>query len=50
LNYPVWIDFTLYLPSHKKRRTRRDRVAAQLILQAYPDAGGQAEQSGGFGT
>jgi putative Holliday junction resolvase len=26
--------------SHKKRRTRRDRVAAQLILQAFLDAGG----------
>ena len=25
--------------SHKKRKERRDRVAAQLILQAYLDAG-----------
>jgi putative Holliday junction resolvase len=25
--------------SHKKRRSRRDRVAAQLILQAFLDAG-----------
>jgi putative Holliday junction resolvase len=25
--------------SHRKRRDRRDRVAAQLILQAYIDAG-----------
>ncbi|HET6576566.1 MAG TPA: Holliday junction resolvase RuvX, partial [Fimbriiglobus sp.] len=26
--------------THKKRRSRRDRVAAQLILQAFLDAGG----------
>jgi putative Holliday junction resolvase len=25
--------------SHKKRKSRRDRVAAQLVLQAYLDAG-----------
>ena len=28
--------------THKKRRERRDRVAAQLILQAFLDAGGFA--------
>jgi putative Holliday junction resolvase len=29
--------------SHKKRKARRDRVAAQMLLQAYLDAGCPAE-------
>jgi putative Holliday junction resolvase len=33
--------------THKKRRARRDRVAAQILLQAYLDAGcPQGESSG----
>jgi putative Holliday junction resolvase len=31
--------------THKKRKERRDRVAAQLLLQAYIDAGCPAEQA-----
>jgi len=33
--------------THKKRRGRRDRVAAQFILQAYLDAGCPAAESSG---
>lgn len=33
--------------SHRKRRGRRDRVAAQFILQAYLDAGCPADSTGG---
>jgi putative Holliday junction resolvase len=31
--------------THKKRKERRDRVAAQLMLQAYLDAGCPGEQA-----
>jgi putative Holliday junction resolvase len=33
--------------THKKRKERRDRVAAQLLLQAYLDAGCPPEQAPG---
>lgn len=33
--------------THKKRKLRRDRVAAQIILQAYLDAGCPEESSAG---
>jgi putative Holliday junction resolvase len=33
--------------THKKRRERRDRVAAQMMLQAYLDAGCPPEQAPG---
>jgi putative Holliday junction resolvase len=33
--------------THKKRKARRDRVAAQLLLQAYLDAGCPAEEAPG---
>jgi putative Holliday junction resolvase len=33
--------------SHKRRKARRDRVAAQLLLQAYLDAGCPAEPTAG---
>jgi putative Holliday junction resolvase len=33
--------------THKKRKARRDRVAAQIILQAYLDAGCPAETEPG---
>jgi putative Holliday junction resolvase len=33
--------------THKKRRARRDRVAAQIMLQAYLDAGCPAETAPG---
>jgi putative holliday junction resolvase len=33
--------------THKKRKARRDRVAAQIMLQAYLDAGCPAEQTPG---
>jgi putative holliday junction resolvase len=33
--------------THKKRRARRDRVAAQILLQAYLDAGCPAETAPG---
>ena len=33
--------------SHKKRKERRDRVAAQILLQAYLDAGCPDESDGG---
>ena len=33
--------------THKKRRERRDRVAAQLLLQAYLDAGCPADPTAG---
>jgi putative Holliday junction resolvase len=33
--------------THKKRKARRDRVAAQILLQAYLDAGCPAEPAGG---
>jgi putative Holliday junction resolvase len=31
--------------THKKRKARRDRVAAQILLQAYLDAGCPAEEA-----
>jgi putative holliday junction resolvase len=31
--------------THKKRKARRDRVAAQILLQAYLDAGCPAERA-----
>jgi putative Holliday junction resolvase len=34
--------------THKQRKARRDRVAAQMMLQAFLEAGGPAEQTGGF--
>jgi putative Holliday junction resolvase len=33
--------------THKRRKSRRDRVAAQIILQAYLDAGCPADPAGG---
>jgi putative Holliday junction resolvase len=33
--------------THKKRKARRDRVAAQIMLQAYLDAGCPTEQTPG---
>jgi hypothetical protein len=33
--------------THKKRKARRDRVAAQIMLQAYLDAGCPAERTPG---
>jgi putative Holliday junction resolvase len=33
--------------THKRRKARRDRVAAQIILQAYLDAGCPADPAGG---
>lgn len=33
--------------THKKRKERRDRVAAQILLQAYLDAGCPAESKAG---
>ncbi len=33
--------------THKKRRARRDRVAAQILLQAYLDAGCPGESAAG---
>jgi putative Holliday junction resolvase len=33
--------------THKKRKARRDRVAAQILLQAYLDAGCPAEPAAG---
>jgi len=33
--------------THKRRKARRDRVAAQLLLQAYLDAGCPAEPTAG---
>jgi putative Holliday junction resolvase len=33
--------------THKRRKERRDRVAAQMLLQAYLDAGCPGEQSAG---
>jgi putative Holliday junction resolvase len=33
--------------THKKRKARRDRVAAQIMLQAYLDAGCPAESTTG---
>jgi putative Holliday junction resolvase len=33
--------------THKKRKARRDRVAAQILLQAYLDAGCPEEPSAG---
>jgi putative holliday junction resolvase len=33
--------------THKRRRERRDRVAAQMLLQAYLDAGCPEEQTPG---
>jgi putative Holliday junction resolvase len=33
--------------THKRRKARRDRVAAQILLQAYLDAGCPAEPSTG---
>ena len=33
--------------THKRRKARRDRVAAQILLQAYLDAGCPAEPSAG---
>jgi putative Holliday junction resolvase len=33
--------------THKKRKARRDRVAAQILLQAYLDAGCPDETSAG---
>jgi putative Holliday junction resolvase len=33
--------------THKKRRARRDRVAAQILLQAYLDAGCPNESAAG---
>jgi putative Holliday junction resolvase len=33
--------------THKKRKARRDRVAAQMVLQAYLDAGCPDESSAG---
>jgi putative Holliday junction resolvase len=33
--------------SHRRRRQRRDRVAAQMLLQAYLDAGCPAEPEAG---
>jgi putative Holliday junction resolvase len=33
--------------THKKRKARRDRVAAQILLQAYLDAGCPAESTPG---
>jgi putative Holliday junction resolvase len=33
--------------THKKRKERRDRVAAQLLLQAYLDAGCPADPAAG---
>jgi putative Holliday junction resolvase len=33
--------------THKKRKARRDRVAAQILLQAYLDAGCPAETAAG---
>jgi putative Holliday junction resolvase len=33
--------------THKKRKQRRDRVAAQILLQAYLDAGCPAESTAG---
>ena len=33
--------------THKKRKARRDRVAAQILLQAYLDAGYPEESSAG---
>jgi putative Holliday junction resolvase len=33
--------------THKRRRERRDQVAAQILLQTYLDAGCPAEQAPG---
>jgi putative Holliday junction resolvase len=33
--------------THKKRKARRDRVAAQMLLQAYLDAGCPSEEAPG---
>ena len=33
--------------THKRRKARRDRVAAQILLQAYLDAGCPAESAAG---
>jgi len=33
--------------SHKKRKARRDKVAAQILLQAYLDAGCPADEGAG---
>jgi putative Holliday junction resolvase len=33
--------------THKRRKARRDRVAAQILLQSYLDAGCPAEQTPG---
>src|SRR5262249_13795109 len=33
--------------THKRRKARRDRVAAQILLQSYLDAGCPAEQAPG---
>jgi putative Holliday junction resolvase len=33
--------------THRKRKERRDRVAAQILLQAYLDAGCQADEGAG---
>ncbi len=33
--------------TNKRRKARRDRVAAQILLQSYLDAGCPAEQSPG---
>ncbi|MCI0457869.1 MAG: Holliday junction resolvase RuvX [Gemmataceae bacterium] len=33
--------------THKQRKERRDRVAAQILLQSYLDAGCPAEESAG---
>ena len=33
--------------THKKRKARRDRVAAQILLQAYLDAGCPADPQAG---
>jgi RNase H-fold protein (predicted Holliday junction resolvase) len=33
--------------THKQRKTRRDKVAAQILLQAYLDAGCPADPVAG---
>ncbi len=33
--------------THRQRKERRDRVAAQILLQAYLDAGGPADEGAG---
>ena len=33
--------------THKQRKARRDRVAAQILLQAYLDAGCPADAAAG---